>query len=236
MSKGVRPLWTLLAVTGETARTWAAVAGAMATSAAVLLALYRETFREWRLRPKLALAFAGPPFDAITVSIPYAPHPGRHVPTHWLRLEVSNAKGRRSARDVQVLLTAVHRIEDLEKRWHPLDTVALIWSNQDQPRATIDFPPATSRRIDVASLEWPAGRLQMPEEGGGGCWAKLQVIPTPSSDRDHLDPGLYQLELALTAWDVDAVRYTVNLNFDGTWMSGSSVWSHFRLENLKRLG
>lgn len=224
-----------LGVTSETVRTWAAVAGALATTAAVLLALYRDTFREWRLRPKLSLAFGGPPLDAITVLVPLSMTPEVNVSSHWLRLAVSNGEKRRSARDVRVLVTSIYRIDGRKEEWHPLDTVALRWSNLPEVTDVVDLPPATSRRVDVANLVWPTGQLQVPQDGDSGCWAQLQVIPTPSSDRDHLEPGRYRLELTLTAWDVDAVRYSVDLVVDGTWCTGSEIWSHFFLANLRKI-
>ncbi len=226
--------WQVLAVTGETVRTCAAVAGVVATSAAVLLALYRDTVREWRTRPKLALEFAGAPLDAITVFADHVHAPDRKVASHWLRLAVTNASGRRSADDVRVLVTSVHRVGGGDDVWLPLDTVALRWSNLPTVTDALELPPGTSRRVDVASLEWPGGRTRIPAEGSSGCWAKLQVIPTPSSERNHLPAGRYRLDLTLTARDVDAVACTVELEVDGTWRSDREVWTHFYLENLRK--
>lgn len=220
-------------VTGEWLRTWATVVGAIAASAAVVLALYRDTFREWRRRPKISLSFDGPPQDAISVLVDYQPEPGRRVLSHWLRLGVSNSTSRRTASEVRVLVTSLYRLERGKEVRQPLDTVALIWSNLPEPTDAVELPPGMRRRVDVAALRWPSD--QIPARDDIGSWAELQVIPTPSSSRNHLVPGYYKLELVVTAKDVDATSYSVRLRVDGRWAPDDAVWERFNLEGLERL-
>ena len=61
------------------------------------------------------------------------------------------------------------------------------------------------------------------------------MIPTPSSNRNHLQAGRYRLELTLTARDVDATKYVIELAFDGTWKPDGTIWKHFNLEGLRQL-
>lgn len=74
----------------------------------------------------------------------------------------------------------------------------------------------------------------LPRDGEGGCIAELQIIPEPSAQRNRLSPGLYRLELALSARDVDARRYSLLLKVDGIWQSdAAAIGAHFTLEGLK---
>jgi hypothetical protein len=157
------------------------------------------------------------------------------VPSHWLRLTVSNGPRRRSAHDARVLLTSAHRLGDNgEAERLPLDTVGLIWSNRKEPSGVAEVPPGIERRVDVANLVWPAGQTSLPTEGSGGCLAQLQVTPEPSAERHRLSAGRYRLELALSARDVDARRYSVVLAFDGVWHGdAAAIAPHFTLEELK---
>lgn len=189
-------------------------------------------------RPRLQMSFDGPPEDATTVSVS-ATGMGQVTtsPSHWLRLRVTNRRGarRRSATEVEARLLQVAHIVGEETSRTPLDSAALIWSNQSHPSATINIPPGESRHVDVGVLRWPEPIDAIPAEGSQGCWVELQVLPKPSSDRDRLQIGTYRLELSLSAKDVSARRYQVLLDVNGEWHSGSAVWRGFRLHDLRRV-
>ena len=113
----------------------------------------------------------------------------------------------------------------------PLDTMALAWSNMKARMDRLEIPPGVSRRVDVATLRWPKGGE--PAEGPADCAAELQVIPEPSANRHILPAGDYRLGLALTARDVDAKQYEIELHVDGEWHRQShAVADHFTLSRL----
>ncbi len=187
--------------------------------------------------PSLSLDYSGPPRDATTVQVDYLPEPGRTVPSHWLRVRVANKGGRRrkSANHVEVRLNEVARLLDRWREMVPVDSSALIWSNQPQESGSITIAPGAERRADVAVLRWPPGAKAMPIDGSGGCWAELRVLPVPSSDRHHLQAGRYLLDMVLTGEDISAKRYQAVLLVSGVWRDGFAVWdADFLLGDVKR--
>lgn len=187
--------------------------------------------------PRLSLDYGGPPKDAITVEVDYFHEAGRTVPSHWLRVRVKNRGGRRrrSAKRVEVQLVDAFRLLDRWREIVPLDAVALIWSNQSEDLSFLDIPPGSERRADVAVLRWPQHQIAIPQSGSVGCWGELRVLPVPSSNRNHLQPGRYLLNLMLTGEDVPARRYRAVLKISGFWRPGSDVWdTDFLLEDFKR--
>jgi hypothetical protein len=61
--------------------------------------------------------------------------------------------------------------------------------------------------IDIAQVELP-GDMQT----GTVLW--LKVSPVPGDTRHRLEPGSYDVELAVTAQGVDAVFYNARLDFE----------------------
>ncbi len=216
----------------QSIREWLIAVG---TVGAVLVALFWEPIRARWKRPKLDLSFDASSPDAITVNVDYpAAGPSKYAPSHWLRLNVSNRPRRRSAHEVRVLVTSVHRLgpDGTAVERLPLDTVALIWSNLKKASDVTEIPPGVDRRVDVANLIWATN--QLPRDGATGCEAELQVIPEPSARRNRLAAGRYRLDLALSARDVDARRFSLLLKADGVWQSdAAAIGTHFTLEGLK---
>jgi hypothetical protein len=61
------------------------------------------------------------------------------------------------------------------------------------------------------------------------------VSPRPSAERNHWKAGRYRIELAVTAKDVPARRYEIQLVLDGVWTPNTDQWAHFMLSGLKAL-
>jgi hypothetical protein len=93
----------------------------------VIIALYRDTIREWRTRPRLKLDFHAKKFGPLIADVELTSTSGGKVPSYWLRLLVTNGKHRRTASDVSILVTEAQRIEGTTRIWAGLDTVPLIW-------------------------------------------------------------------------------------------------------------
>lgn len=219
----------------------AAIVGALGTSGAVLYALYRDTFREARRRPHLSLeldARWGPSnLDLVTVASPRS---------HWVRMRVANERGRRSAEDVEVLVTRVRPLGEEDLYEAPLDTRPLAWSNlispNGQPVTKVHLPPGVSRYVDLISVRPP-----LVPDGGGDvrearpgetvvCMPRLEVRPEPSDRRHWLAQGRYRIDLVISARDVDAQSYETEIEFDGIWRDVPEIWDHLTIGALTSVG
>jgi hypothetical protein len=215
----------------------ATVAAALGTLAAVLVALYRETWREWRSRPRLTLDL-DPTWSERNLDLFWQQGSS---PAHWARLRVSNATGRRSAHDVEVLVTAFYTVDQEEEDWQPpLDTRPLPWSNTppvDGAEVTeAQIPPGVSRHLDV--LQFPAPVLS---DGGGGyspadpkdgarTHGYLRVVPDPTDLRNRLvENHRYRINLAVTARDLDSRAYVMKVEFDGAYRWPAEFWGGMTL-------
>jgi hypothetical protein len=229
-------------------REWLQVCGTLAAVIVALAIAFYGRFREWRLRPRLSLAFDQDPssmaLDAVTVGSPAG--------SHWARVRIENARRRRSAEDVEVLVT---RFRLIGASWvqPPLDTRPLRWSNSIDPvsggpMTKVTIPPGVTRHCDLLPLEpplwvrdrdregWdplPAETEQQIERGEIGASAALQIEPQPVDRRHWVNGGSYELELAVCARDVDASFYTSTIEFDGKWRQGPEIWHTLRINRFR---
>jgi len=152
-------------------------------------------FRAKRRRPLLTLRF-----DEHKYQEENNPETGAGIP--YLRLAVTNARGKETARDVEILLLRVDEVGGGGvKRW--LVNPAFAWANSLDPMPRMTIPPGVTRYVDI------------------GCWVrssglilKLCVKPEPGSGRHHLPPGRYRLLLSVTARNADATTWSAELSFD----------------------
>lgn len=215
----------------------ATIAAALGTIAAVLIALYRETWREWRSRPKLSLNLDSTWSEA---SRDLFWQQGS-APAHWARLRVVNASGRRSAQDVEVLVTAFYALGGDDERWQPpLDTRPLPWSNTPPQGGNVvteaQIPPGVSRHLDL--LQFPAPGVS---DGAGGfsladpedevrTTGYLCAVPDPGDPSNWLfENHKYRIELAVTARDVDSKVYSLEVQFDGFYRHATDFWDRMVL-------
>ncbi len=215
----------------------AAVAAALGTLSAVLLALYRDTWREWRLRPRLTLHL-DPMWTESNRDLFWQQG---QAPAHWLRLRVRNEKGRRSAEDVEVLLTAFYALGVEEEAWQPpLDIYPLRWSATRDPR--VQIPPGVSRHVDL--LMFPAPTIS--DDGGGFTVASPEAELTTTGvlcvrqDGASAKSGSavsdqvfenhhYRIELAVVARDIDSRAYAIEVEFDGRYRYPPDFWGDMML-------
>ena len=215
----------------------AAAVAAIGTLSAVLVALYRDTWRQRKTRPLLSLHL-DPRWSETNRDLFW--QQGRS-PAHWLRLEVRNGKGRRSAEEVEVLLTAFYAIGGEDEAWQPpMDTWPLKWSATRDPQ--VQIPPDVSRYVDL--VRFPAPHVS---DGGGGT--------SPASPDDELTTtGVlcvnregasaasgsaasdrvfgnhrYRIELAVVARDVDSRTYDMQIEFDGRYRYPPDFWDGMTL-------
>jgi hypothetical protein len=73
---------------------------------------------------------------------------------------------------------------------------------------TVDLPAGISRMVDVATV--------YVEGDEAPAKLHLQITLAQGDERNELEPGYYELELAVTARDVDAVFYNTTIRFENT--------------------
>lgn len=202
---------------------YATAAAAVGTLLAVVVALYSTTWRDWRRRPELSLDFAN---ETEKRGLMFS-YDGRDDDddafVFLITLRVTNRQGRRTADDVEVLLSAWWTGEDgdpyqtLDHRPLPyVDTV------RDGAHVTqLSIPAGVSRRVEFLKLG-PAAALRVVL---GQDWVSqtkpgaIFAAPPYGEDYDHWvhDHLPYRVQLIVTARDIDAVSYTTTLSLKNGW-------------------
>lgn len=214
---------------------WGAVLGALGTVTAVLIALYRDTWRAARRRPKLSLSLAGSPEQPVTIEQDARDMPG-------VRLQATNAAGRDTANDVEVLLTAWEH-----GRGPMTDQNPLVWAHEyesGQDVTRINIPPGVSRQLEFIRFgrmsdlrgvvegrkrpsDLPAPQqaaIPLPSEWQWRDYRMCAVLIAPPFDgtKRHILSvstlgGAYHFRLVVTARNADAVSYDATLELDAVW-------------------
>jgi hypothetical protein len=207
-------------VTAASALDWiAAIGGTVAAIGAIVAAWLgiRRVLREKAMTPEPTMSFGEDP--AATEWAPVFRCGHRSL---WLRFTVANPPGKSTAREVQVLVTHVEKPRDREEL---VPGGPLRWTDLRIP--TVDLPAGISRMVDVATVHLP--------EGEKTTKLHLQTTLAEGDERNELEPGAYELELAVTAQDVDAVFYNTTLSFENTWENDPwELTRHLQVSPLKR--
>ncbi len=189
---------------------WVALT-AIGTVGAVVVALGLQLvlfWREKRRRPRLTLAFD----DHQRTEEMYQPG---NKPAVYLRTAVSNAEGKETARDVELLLLEVEEFSHTSVgsggRTIWLANPALGWTHSfdaelryQLPRQSI--PPGATRYVDV-------GRWLQLEDGTYDLSFVLSVIPEPVSRRHVLESGCWRLRIAATMQNGNATFWDARICF-----------------------
>ncbi len=202
--------------TQEWVLTGAAILSAVATIGAVLTALFIIPWRESRRRPRLTVTFDPlSDFDAMTD----VPTHGRGL-SHWILPRIHNEAGRDAATDVEVLFIEMSN----RSTGQPLqfENRCLEWSGVGGTRLTV--APGVDRHITLLFLMDPVHPVSA--DGTAGFAASVVVKPEPGANRNALPVGKYRARFAVTATNADAVEYEMDIDYDGTWWSGSAIWDH----------
>jgi hypothetical protein len=207
-------------------REWLLVAGTLGAVVVALGVAFYGRLRAWRERPKLSLSFdpsaGSETLDLVSVGTLVSGNPPI---SHWARIRIENGRGRRSAQDVEVLVTRFRRCDEAAWVQPPLDTRPLRWSNStlsesDGGLSRVTIPPGVARHCDLVALAPPL--LVHDYEGSGsgdldrgefGAIATLQIDPAPTDRRHWIATGAYELELAICARDVNARFYSTTIEF-----------------------
>lgn len=192
--------------------TWGvwAVLTAVGTVGAVVVAVGLQAWLAWRerrSRPELSLAFD--PHYVATETNP------KGEPIDYLRLAVSNAEGKRSAEDVQLLILEIQEVSagpggGGQRIW--LANPALAWANSVDPLPRMTIPPGATRYADVGCWLQAFGVAQLD--------LHLKVVPVPGSQRHVVPPGRWRIRLAVTLSNADATFWDAEIHYDQTVSQG----------------
>jgi hypothetical protein len=203
--------------------------GAIATTAAVMTALFKDEVIRYLRRPKLTVRITPEPPDCLLSPITVSGGGGLvwSGNSYWLRLWVGNP-GNARAEQVQVFVSKLFR-RGANREFSPIaDFVPmnLRWSNSRDPRNPEIFAPGISRGMgkhcDLCSISDPSNPTDVLDGYRGQCVATLQLEVYPSANRHRLPPGDYVIELTVGAANAEPVSVYLGLNLTGKWSSDLS--------------
>jgi hypothetical protein len=180
---------------------WATVGAAVATTAAVIVALFGPRWQERRRRPDLSLT-TDPPGMSIPVESGVA---------EPLRLRLTNRAGRDPARDVEVFVTASGQGTDAVYVAAEDETLNFDDPFSDAQGCSVSTVPAGhARLVNVAVIEAVA-------DGGTNehaQWGYLATVPRQRMRHAALmDAIAYDVTITITGSNFDAVIYRGRLEF-----------------------
>jgi len=203
--------------------TVATVGTAVGTILAVVLALYLQVFLEWRRRPLLSLSLGS---NVTGMGL------AKETAGETLRvgLRVTAATRRRTAHQVQVIVTANWLHPEARTSIRILDHQSLRWIGSESERGPVtelSLAPGISREVSLAVIGRPldlyeqVGRSRpTPEAVGVTSAFGVFDVQTRSGApfelflQDHL---VYRLRIDVTARDLDTVSYEAAFRIDQRW-------------------
>lgn len=199
--------------------------GAIATSVAVVIALFKDELLRLYRRPKLSVRLKPEPPDCVLApnSIVYnntgVLWTGR---IYYVRLWIKNT-GIGRAEQVQVFASRLFR-EGATQTFAPVaefEPMNLRWSYNRDPNNPEIFAPGISRRFgkhcDLLSVSDPTNPTDQMQGYQGQCVGTLQLEVPPAGGRNRLPPGNYVLEIRVGAANANPVSAFVQINIRGTW-------------------
>ena len=190
------PLWE------EHLRTVLAVLGVVLTGATIAVALLLQWWLVRQSRPRLSLEFSPIPADEDIAPVQLADRNEL-----WVRLKVRSKSGKATAHSAEVLLLRLHR---------PGASSSVVPSRQlswaDTPSERLAIPSGTWRRVDVLKLvaHSDASRAVLAPA------LKQYADSGEAAARDVLaEDGLYRLDLAITADEIESSRWRFDFIFHG---------------------
>jgi hypothetical protein len=199
--------------------------GAIATSAAVITALFKDEVPRHLRRPKLTIRINPEPPDCLLSPMTFSDNKGAQVwkgNVYWLRLWVENV-GSVRAEQVQVFVSKVYK-RDATRRFVTISDFVpmnLRWSNSREWRNPEVFAPVISHKMgkhcDLCSISDPANPMDLLEGFQWKAVGTLQLEVYPSGNRHGLPPGDYLLELMVGSANTDPVTTYLELNLTGQW-------------------
>lgn len=208
-------------------RLWAGVASAVATTAAVVVALFRESFRDYWTRPRLRML----PFDMREADGVEMLSPDKTIEEAWVRMRIQN-NGRRTARMVEVMIDGLvpddfgaeaERREEKFRRQQDAANVGRQLKWADRATETVDIPARTSRRLDLFHLLTDEPRY-VTKGGEIAVPIRLTLFPPSKVERQILPALRYRLLLTIVGMNVRPVGYELDIRFGGVWREQGGIW------------
>jgi hypothetical protein len=204
-------------VLGSAVDTWATVAVAVGTLAAVLYALFRDLVVAPRRRPKLELRFDRTRHDQVIVESAAGGEAAS------VRLRVANRPGADTADEVVVVVTEVRSLADSTTR--PVG-LPVAWSGTRPPLTVAAVHPGSERHVDLPHVDLPVGD-EAP--------LVLDLTPKPAGAHGLLRPSTHEVSVEIRARNADAACYVVPISWDGSWSGNAAMWDHLRVETPQKL-
>jgi hypothetical protein len=197
---------------------------------AVAYALFRDLFVVPRRRPRLDLVFDQTGNDEVVVGT------AAGFESAYLRLRVTNGKGKDTADDVVVMVTEVRRLEESgDATVRPIG-VPLTWSGSSAPQAMGSVHPGSGRHIDLLHVDWPArDEIDIARKWTEAAPVQLDLTPKPADGRELLYPGTYEISVEVRARNADAIRYAIPVSWDGKWSGKAAMWDHLHVEPPRKV-
>jgi hypothetical protein len=190
-----------------------------AVAIALLLAIWGEWVRSLRFRPKLDVTIETKPPDCIKIQTRVETRTGLLIEpstAYYCRLRVWN-RGNVPARDVEVTLLRLHRVEGERTSEDPdFLPLSLRWSHVRET-VTPAIPPGLFRHIDLCHLDNPGGKLDVPRNSFN---FETEVQPTelrPGVWPTWKGAGNYRLDFVIAADNAKPVNRSVTITFTGSW-------------------
>jgi hypothetical protein len=234
----------------STAATWV---GGIATSLAVIVALFKDEILRYFRRPQLIVRLDPCPPDCILVpnagvfqTLPPVTRILWSGPIYYLRLWIEN-RGIGRAEQVQVFVDRLYA-EDASHEWRSVadfEPMNLRWSNPRDVSNPEIFAAGISRgfgkHCDLLSVSDPANPTDHPQpeyqDFAGRCVGTLQLEVVPGGGRNRLVPGNYTIEIRIGAANARPVTRLVKINLTGRWSANPDIMfrDHFGVSLVDRL-
>lgn len=220
--------------------------GGIATSAAVIVALFKDPIFRYFRQPRLTVRLLPESPDCLLSPFTARDKNGAVKWTgqsYWLRLWIQN-EGVDPAAQVQVFISKLYRrgadgkfavvsaFPPMNLRW----SNARDWNNPEIFAASILQKPL-GKHCDLCSISDPAYPADKLEGYPDKCIANLQTEVFPSSNVQRLSPGEYVIEVIVGAANAKPVVAYVRLNLKGGWSTDFATMfrEHLGVEILKKL-
>jgi hypothetical protein len=201
--------------------------GAIATSSAVVVALFKDEIIRRIRKPVLVLrVLSGPPDCVKTPMTIYAKgNPCWQGDAYFLRVWIENS-GKARAEKVQVFVKDVLR-QAADGTFKPLDgflPMNLRWSHTDfaEPEVYADgISPGMGKHCDFAAVSHPdnPSLVPLPNVPHGHTTADLYLEVFPATLSHRLPPGAYRIQLLVAAANSRPAAVSISLTITGEWFA-----------------